>query len=93
MNSFYSAIGLAAAACTTLAFVPQVIKTWRSGHADDISLGWLAIFIAGMVLWLIYGLWLVDLPLIASNLVTLALVLVILYVKLRTLRGRAAPGE
>ncbi|HXE16669.1 MAG TPA: SemiSWEET transporter [Stellaceae bacterium] len=93
MNSFYATIGLAAASCTTLAFVPQVIKTWRSGHADDISLGWLAIFIAGMVLWLIYGLWLVDLPLIASNLVTLALVLVILYVKLRNMRTRAMPGE
>jgi MtN3 and saliva related transmembrane protein len=93
MNSVYGTIGLAAATCTTLAFVPQVIKTWRSGHADDISLGWLAIFIVGMLLWLVYGLWLTDIPLIASNVVTLALVLIILYVKLRTLRGGAMPGE
>jgi len=92
LNSLFATIGLLAAACTTFAFVPQVIKTWRSQHADDISLGWLAIFIAGMVLWLTYGLWLSDIPLIASNLVTLALVLVILYVKLNPARGRAGQG-
>ncbi len=83
MTSFFSAIGLAAAACTTFAFVPQVVKTWRSRHADDISLGYLTIFIAGMLLWLTYGLWLDDIPLIASNAITLGLVLIVLYFKLR----------
>jgi MtN3 and saliva related transmembrane protein len=93
MNSLFPIVGLAAATCTTLAFVPQVVKTWRSRHADDISLGWLTIFIAGMLLWLAYGLWLVDIPLIASNLVTLALVLVILVIKLRAPRRGPIPGE
>ena len=88
MNSVFPAIGLAAAACTTLAFVPQVIKTWRSRRADDISLSWLAIFTTAMILWLTYGLWLRDVPLIASNAVTFALILVILHVKLRTMRPR-----
>jgi MtN3 and saliva related transmembrane protein len=88
-----NAVGLAAGICTTLAFVPQVSKTWRSGEAGDISMGWLTIFSGGTFLWLIYGWWLDDLPIVAANAVTFALVLVILYVKLRSRRGRPMPGE
>jgi MtN3 and saliva related transmembrane protein len=87
LDSLFAVVGLAAASCTTFAFVPQVIKTWRSRHADDISLGWLAIFSTGLVLWLAYGVWLADLPLIASNVITLLLVSIILYVKLRPARA------
>jgi MtN3 and saliva related transmembrane protein len=92
MNSLFPLIGLLAGICTTLAFVPQVVKTWRSHSADDISLGWLAIFSSGTLLWLVYGLWLADVAISAANGMTLLLVLVILYVKLRTLRAGAMPG-
>lgn len=76
-------IGLLAAACTTLAYVPQVIKTWRTRSTEDISLYMYLLMVTGVALWLVYGLALGDLPLIASNGATLALSASILYVKLR----------
>ena len=73
---------LLAAFCTTIAFVPQVVKTWRARSAADISLWMFAVMIAGVVLWLIYG-WLVrDIPLIVANVVTLLLTSTILYFKI-----------
>jgi MtN3 and saliva related transmembrane protein len=76
-------LGLSAGSLTTLSFVPQVIKTWRSKSADDISTGMFAIFSVGLVLWLIYGLYLQSLPIIVSNMVTLVLTVVILILKYR----------
>jgi MtN3 and saliva related transmembrane protein len=76
-------IGLAAAFCTTVAYVPQVLKAWRSKSTSDISLAMFTLMVTGITLWLIYGLMLSDLPLILSNAVTLALVSSILLLKLR----------
>jgi MtN3 and saliva related transmembrane protein len=76
-------LGLAAAACTTIAYVPQVMKAWRSKPTSDISLGMFTLMITGIALWLIYGLMLSDLPLIAANAATLCLVASILILKLR----------
>ena len=75
--------GLAGAFCTTVAYVPQVLKAWRSKSTSDISLGMFTLMVTGIALWLIYGLMLSDLPLILSNAVTLALVTSILLLKLR----------
>jgi MtN3 and saliva related transmembrane protein len=76
-------LGLGAAFCTTVAYVPQVMKAWRSKSTADISLGMFTLMVTGIVLWLIYGLLLSDLPLIAANAVTLCLVISILLLKLR----------
>ena len=76
-------LGLSAGSLTTLSFVPQVIKIWRSKSADDISTGMFAIFSAGLVMWLIYGLYLQSLPIIVSNIVTLVLTIIILILKYR----------
>jgi MtN3 and saliva related transmembrane protein len=76
-------LGLLAAACTTLAFVPQAVKTWRTRSTDDLSLHMYLLFVVGVALWLVYGLALDSLPLIAANAVTLALAASILFVKLR----------
>lgn len=76
-------VGLSAAVCTTTAFVPQVVKTWRSRSTHDISLGMFSLMTFGVFLWLVYGAFLGDLPLIAANLVTLALAGIILGFKLR----------
>lgn len=68
-----TALGLLAATLTTLAFLPQVIKTWRLKSAEDLSLGTFSMFFAGVLCWLIYG-WLIgDLPIILANSVTLVL--------------------
>ena len=76
-------LGLSAGSLTTISFVPQVIKTWRSKSADDISTGMFVIFSIGLVMWLIYGLYLQSLPIIVANLVTLVLTVVILILKYR----------
>jgi MtN3 and saliva related transmembrane protein len=76
-------LGLAAACCTTLAFVPQVVKAWRSRSTADISLGMFSIMCVGIVLWLVYGGIRGDLPLVIANLVTLVLAGLILLLKLR----------
>jgi MtN3 and saliva related transmembrane protein len=69
-------LGLLAAALTTVAFLPQVIKNWKTRSAGDLSFGTFGLFTAGLVLWLIYGLIIDNIPIIASNVVTLALNLV-----------------
>lgn len=75
-------LGLLAGALTTISFVPQVIKTWRSRSADDLSLGMFSLFTLGITLWLIYGLWIGALPLIVSNVITLGLASTLLFFKL-----------
>ena len=74
-------LGFVAGGLTTLAFVPQVIKIWRSKSASDISWGMFLIFSAGVAFWLAYGIALDELPLIIANAVTLALALLILFLK------------
>ena len=82
MNSV-TILGLVAGCCTTLAYLPQVIKAWRTRSTRDISLGMFSLMACGLLLWLAYGLLLHDVPLIASNLVTFAFAATILYFKLR----------
>lgn len=76
-------IGTVAAFFTTLAFVPQVIQTWKSKHARDLSLGMFSMFTTGVVLWLVYGLLIGSWPIIVANAITAALAGTILYFKLR----------
>jgi MtN3 and saliva related transmembrane protein len=76
-------LGLLAGMLTTVAFIPQVIKTWRTRSTHDISLAMFAIFTAGVFTWLIYGLLIGDLPVILANCVTLVLAGTIVFFKLR----------
>jgi MtN3 and saliva related transmembrane protein len=76
-------LGLVAGTLTTLAFLPQLFKVWRSKSAKDISMTWLVTFIGGVFLWLIYGIILGQLPILLANAVTLGLTLIILFFKLR----------
>jgi MtN3 and saliva related transmembrane protein len=76
-------LGLIAGALTTVAFIPQVVKIWKSKHTLDISLGMFSIFSVGVFLWLLYGLQLGALPIVLSNGITLVLSLTILVFKLR----------
>ena len=75
-------LGLVAASLTTVAFIPQVHKTWKSKSAKDLSLGMYLIFTTGVILWLVYGILKEDIPIIAANVVTLSLTLVLLYFKI-----------
>ncbi len=80
---FVTTIGLCAGTLTTIAFLPQVIKTWRSRSAGDISLSMLITFLVGLCLWLLYGIYLQAPPVIISNFVTILLNLIILWFKLK----------
>jgi MtN3 and saliva related transmembrane protein len=80
-------LGFVAGTLTTLSFVPQVHKAWRSKRCDDLSWGMLLAFGAGISLWLIYGLLLRAAPIIAANATTLALIVALLWLKAR-FRGR-----
>ena len=74
--------GSAAAVCTTICFVPQLVRVLRRKSADDLSLVMFLLFSAGETLWLIYGFCIHSYPLIGANAVTLLLALMILYLKL-----------
>jgi MtN3 and saliva related transmembrane protein len=76
-------IGFAAAFCTTVAFAPQLVKAWRTRSTADISLGMFLVLVTGIVLWLVYGLFKADAPLVLANAVTLVLAGGILVAKLR----------
>ena len=76
-------VGYVAAALTTVAFVPQALKTLRSRDTRSISLGMHVVFTVGLCFWLAYGIVLGSWPMLLSNVVTLALALVILALKLR----------
>ncbi len=76
-------LGLIAGALTTVAFIPQVVKIWKTRHTRDISLGMFAIFSAGVFLWLLYGIQIGATPVIVANIVTLGLALTILIFKIR----------
>jgi MtN3 and saliva related transmembrane protein len=76
-------LGLAAGTCTTAAFIPQVVKTWKSRSAKDLSLGMFSIFCTGVLLWLAYGLLIMDIPVIIANMVTLVLASFLLALKLK----------
>ncbi len=81
MYNFIDWLGLVAAICTTSAFIPQVVKVWRSGKADGISNGMYVILIVGLVLWLWYGVVLSAWPIILANAITLILAATILIMK------------
>ena len=75
-------IGYCAAFLTTIAFVPQALKSWRTKDLSGISLGMYSLFTAGVGLWLVYGLIIEKWPLILANALTFALALSILFLKL-----------
>jgi len=86
--------GYAAALCTTGAFVPQVVRVWRTRATEDISLKMFLILVAGLVLWLVYGVWKGEFPIVAANGVTLLLAGTILFFKLRQPSNRSpTPGS
>ncbi len=75
-------IGLVAGALTSFAAVPQVLRTWRTRQARDLSIWQPVILTVGMLLWLVYGLLLKDIPLIVANLFSIICYLVLIGMKI-----------
>lgn len=76
-------LGFMAGTLTTLSFIPQVIKSWKTGSTKDFSLLWLITFSSGVGMWLVYGFYLGSIPIIVANGATLILVTLILILKLQ----------
>jgi MtN3 and saliva related transmembrane protein len=66
-------IGIAAGICTAISLLPQLIKIIREKEARDISLFYLVILLAGLSLWIWYGILRDDLPIIATNVISMVL--------------------
>lgn len=75
-------VGYAAAALTTVSFLPQVLRSWRTRDMSGVSLGMYSLFTLGVALWLMYGVLLDAWPIIIANAITLGLAGVVLYFKL-----------
>lgn len=80
---FLTILGIAAGTLTTIAFLPQVWRTWKTKSAKDVSFIMLIAFMSGLVLWLIYGIILNALPIILANGITLVLNFIILWLKIK----------
>jgi len=76
-------LGLLAGTFTTISFLPQVLQVWRSRSAKGLSFQWIVIFSTGVFLWFIYGLLNHAPSVFIANGITLGLVLIILYFKLK----------
>ena len=82
-------IGLVAAFCTTISYIPQIRKIWQTGETEDISLKMFLILATGIALWVVYGVLQHDAIIILANSVSLAFLAAILFFKLRNVaRGR-----
>jgi MtN3 and saliva related transmembrane protein len=76
-------LGLVAGFLTTVAFVPQVLKIWRTRSAKDVSLPTFTAFALGVTGWIAFGVLKADLPIILWNAITLLLTLAIIAMKIR----------
>jgi len=88
LSDYKEVMGLVAAALTTGAFFPQVVRTWQLG-GRELSYAMLGIFLTGVLLWLVYGLAVGSVPIVVANVFTAAQVLVILILK----RARKVPED
>ena len=75
-------VGSIAATCTTLAFIPQAIHSYKTRDLSGISLPMYSIFTAGVAMWLVYGLLKQDWPIIIANTITVALSAMMLVLKI-----------
>ena len=76
-------LGLVAAVLTTMAFLPQVYKTWKTKSTDSLSFPMLLIFELGVLCWLVYGLLIESIPIVLANFITAISGFLLLYFKIR----------
>ncbi len=75
--------GYIAGTLTTVSFIPQVARAWRMKETRDISLAMLLLFAAGVALWTLYGFFVSSFPVIAANIVTFLLIVVLVSLKVK----------
>lgn len=83
MSHWVEYLGFAAAACTTVCFVPQAVKIIRERQTAGLSLPTYVIFATGLSLWLVYGIFVPSAPIVVANALTLIPALIILGMKIK----------
>jgi MtN3 and saliva related transmembrane protein len=83
-----TAVGGVAAFCTTTSYFPQLLKCWQTGHTGDLSLRMFLVLAAGVTRWIAYGVLKSDPVIVLANAVSLALLMAILYFKIREITQR-----
>ena len=81
--SLIQIIGIAASTCTATSLIPQLVKLCREKKADDLSMPMLGILFAGVMLWIIYGIFKHDMIIIAANAASLVLNVAIVVLSLK----------
>jgi MtN3 and saliva related transmembrane protein len=76
-------VGFAAAICTSAAYLPQVIRVWKTRRTQDVSLGMFLVMTVGLLCWLTYGVLIQDVPIILCNGLALVMTTIILVFKLK----------
>ncbi|MDD1677569.1 MAG: SemiSWEET transporter [Methanomicrobiales archaeon] len=76
-------LGLAAGFLTTTSFLPQVVKTWKTRSAHDLSYGMIVLFLSGIGLWFLYGVQIQSLPIMLANALTIVLLFILFGMKIR----------
>lgn len=72
-------IGYIAGSLTTISFFPQLIKIFRNKKADEISFAMYSVITLGMILWIVYGLYLKSVPIIVANTIsTMATIMIMI---------------
>ena len=77
-NTFTEIIGITAGVCTAISLLPQIIKIVKEKKAQDISLFYLLILLCGLALWTYYGFLKEDVPIIATNIFSMVLNIVVI---------------
>ena len=93
ISNYTNIIGSIGAVLTNIAFIPQAYHSYKTRDLSGVSLSMYSVFTLDVALWLVYGLLLHNWPLIISNAITLALSVMILYIKNQTLSPTAAPSH
>lgn len=103
MTSLTTITGLVAAFCTTVSYIPQVRKCWKTHSTGDLSLKMIVLLATGIALWIVYGVMKTDGVIITANAVSLLLLANLLFFKIKEMwsgdkgssaeQGEAAPAE
>lgn len=83
METFTLILGLIAASLTTFAYLPQSLKAIKTKHTKDLSLPMILMLEFGLITWLIYGILISSIPIIAANTVSILFMSIILYLKIK----------
>lgn len=82
-SAFSEVVGFIAASLTTVAFIPQVVKAWKTKSTGDLSGIMMGLFFAGVFFWMVYGIMLGELPIILTNVFIFISYFILIYLKIK----------